>query len=41
MYLRASFVRVVDRAAPTKKSPSIRYWRRGGLKGDNNIIIYL
>ena len=32
MYLRASLVNVVDRAAPTKKSPSIMYCRSGGLK---------
>lgn len=32
MYLRASFVRVVAKAAPTKKSPSIMYCLMGGLK---------
>ena len=31
-YLRASFMSVVQRAAPTKKSPSIKYWRMGGLQ---------
>lgn len=32
MYLRASFVRVVAKAAPTKKSPSIMYCLMGGLQ---------
>lgn len=30
-YRRANFVRVDARAAPMKKSPSIKYWRNGGL----------
>lgn len=30
VYRRASLARVVPRAAPIKKSPSIMYWRKGG-----------
>lgn len=30
-YLRASFVKVDASEAPIKKSPSIKYWRNGGL----------
>jgi len=29
-YLKASLVNVADKAAPMKKSPSIKYWRKGG-----------
>lgn len=31
LYRRESFTNVVPNAAPMKKSPSIKYWRIGGL----------
>lgn len=49
MYRRASLARVVPRAAPIKKSPSIMYWRNGGraspffetLRGKETVISFL
>ena len=43
MYFNANFVRVVAKAAPTKKSPSIMYCLMGGLgekKNKNRTVNY-